>query len=605
MNNILFMKAKTYTIGICLLLFMQMGCKKQPDTVNQQLTTNEHILNFFKSEIEQSVLALDSISTLNSTSDKIEAYKSARHHFKALEPILAFVDQNNYKSLNAPNILQVLEEDATDIKIRTPFGFQVIEEFLHEEPLDTLALHQVVKMTSSRLKLIQGNTAIALKDYHIIWLLRNQVVRIATTGITGFDSPVLAQSLKESQYTYKTLLYVVDVFKDEFSSEAIYNDLKSSFENAIVTLNHDFESFDRFSFIKNHTDNQLKLLVQTQDDWQVTFPFEMALTNNATSLFGENTLNVSYFTDYKSDTLKLKEKAEFGKQLFNDKLLSKNKTMACASCHVSDLAFTDGRKTFDDRQIRNSPTLTYAAYQQSFFMDGRAGSLEGQVVGVAENHDEFNLPMDSLVNRVMHNSEYKTSITTLYNNDRVEYNIRHAIASYVRTLNSFDSKFDKNINGLEHSLTQEEKDGFNLFMGKAVCATCHFPPLFNGTVPPNYTDTELELLGVPENNDTINAIVSKDLGRYNFYKTKEREHFFKTPTVRNIEKTAPYMHNGVYNTLEEVVDFYNRGGGKGIGIQEEYQTLPFDSLDLSESEQASLVAFMKTLTDADFNTRNE
>ncbi|MFB9054569.1 cytochrome-c peroxidase [Formosa undariae] len=603
MNNILFMKAKTYTYSICLLLFMQMGCKKQPETVNQELTTNEHILNFFKSEIEQSVSALDSISTLNSTSDKIEAYKSARHHFKTLEPILAFVDQNNYKSLNAPNILQVLEEDATDIKIRTPFGFQVIEELLHEEPLDTLALHQVVRMTSSRLKLIQGNTAIALKDYHIIWLLRNQVVRIATTGITGFDSPVLAQSLKESQYTYKTLLFMVDLFKDEFSSEAIYKDLKSSFENAIATLSHDFESFDRFSFIKNHTDNQLKLLVQTQDDWHVTFPFEMALTNNAESLFGENTLNVSYFTDYKSDTLNLKEKAVFGKQLFNDKLLSKNKTMACASCHVSDLAFTDGRKTFDNRQTRNSPTLTYAAYQQSFFMDGRAGSLEGQVVGVAENHDEFNLPMDSLVNRVMHNSEYKTVMTSLYNNERVEYNIRHAIASYVRTLNSFDSKFDKNINGLEHSLTQEEKDGFNLFMGKAVCATCHFPPLFNGTVPPNYTDTELELLGVPENNDTINAIVSKDLGRYNFYGTKEREHFFKTPTVRNVEKTAPYMHNGVYNTLEEVVDFYNRGGGKGIGIQEEYQTLPFDSLDLSEAEQASLVAFMKTLTDAEFSTK--
>lgn len=599
------MKAKTYTLGICLLLFMLTGCKEQPKTVNQQLSTNEQIQELYKSEIEQSIQALDSMSVLNATSDKIEAYKKARQHFKTIEPVLAFVDQNNYKSLNAPNILQVLEEDATDIKIRNPFGFQVIEELLHEEPLDTILLHQTINITRSRLSLIQANTAIELKDYHIIWLLRNQVVRIATTGITGFDSPVLGQSLTESQYTYKTLLTLVDLFKDEFSSETVYNDLKASFETAIEVLNHDFDSFDRFNFIQNHTDQQLKLLIKTQNDWQVTFPFEMAIANTAESLFGAKTLNVSFFTDYKNDTINLNAKAQLGKELFNDKLLSRNKTMACASCHISDLAFTDGRKTFDERQQRNSPTLTYAAYQQSFFMDGRAGSLEGQVVGVAENHDEFNLPMDSLVNRVMKHPEYKTLMTSLYTNKRIEYNIRHAIASYVRTLSSFDSKFDNNINGVEHTLTQAEKDGFNLFMGKAVCATCHFPPLFNGTVPPNFTDTEVELLGTPAENDTINATISDDLGRYDVFNTKEREHFFKTPTVRNIEKTAPYMHNGVYNTLEEVVDFYNRGGGKGIGIQEEYQTLPFDSLNLTTEEQANLVAFMKTLTDADFSTKND
>ncbi|WP_253256184.1 cytochrome-c peroxidase [Formosa algae] len=367
MNNILFMKAKTYTLGICLLLFMLTGCKEQPKTVNQQLSTNEQIQELYKSEIAQSIQALDSMSVLNATPDKIEAYKKARQHFKTIEPVLAFVDQNNYKSLNAPNILQVLEEDATDIKIRNPFGFQVIEELLHEEPLDTILLHQTINITRSRLSLIQANTAIELKDYHIIWLLRNQVVRIATTGITGFDSPVLGQSLTESQYTYKTLLTLVDLFKDEFSSETVYNDLKASFETAIEVLNHDFDSFDRFNFIQNHTDQQLKLLIKTQNDWQVTFPFEMAIANTAESLFGAKTLNVSFFTDYKNDTINLNAKAQLGKELFNDKLLSRNKTMACASCHISDLAFTDGRKTFDERQQRNSPTLTYAAYQQSFF----------------------------------------------------------------------------------------------------------------------------------------------------------------------------------------------------------------------------------------------
>ena len=134
-------------------------------------------------------------------------------------------------------------------------------------------------------------------------------------------------------------------------------------------------------------------------------------------------------------------------------------------------------------------------------------------------------------------------------------------------------------------------------MGKAKCATCHFAPVFNGTVPTLYKDTEIELLGVPTKNDTINAIVDADLGRYNVFKTEERKHFFKTPTIRNIELTAPYMHNGVYTTLEDVVDFYNRGGGAGIGIDLELQTLPPTPLNLSETEKEDLILFMKSLTD--------
>ncbi|MGJ5641988.1 methylamine utilization protein [Formosa sp. S-31] len=593
------MKAKAYTLRICLLLLTLMGCKEQPETVNHTLSANEHIHAFFTSELAHSISALDSISTLNSVSDKIEAYKKARYHFKTVEPILAFADQSNYKSLNAPNILQVDEEDATDIKIRSPFGFQAIEELLHEDHLDASLIDQTVAMTSSRLKLIKGNTLINFKDYHIIWLIRNQIIRIATTGITGFDSPVLGQSLSESQYAYKTLMYLVDLYKENFSSEAVFHNLQTAFEAAIAALQHDFDSFDRYNFIRNHTDKQLKLLLDIQEDWTVAFPFEMAVSNVATSLFGTNTINGFYFTDYKSDTLNLKAKAAFGKLLFNDKLLSKDNTMACATCHIKEKAFTDGVKIAPG-QTRNSPTLTYASYQQSFFMDGRSGSLEGQVVGVAENHDEFNLSMDSIAGRVLKHPEYKLLMAELYHNKRVDYNVRHAIASYIRTLNGFDSKFDNNINGLEHTLTQEEKEGFNLFMGKAVCATCHFPPLFNGTVPPNYNDTEMELLGVPEQNDTIHAVISKDLGRYNVFKTHQKKYFFKTPTVRNIEKTAPYMHNGVYETLEDVVDFYNRGGGQGIGIVEDYQTLPFDHLQLTKEEQESIVAFMKTLTDAEF-----
>ena len=590
------MKAKAYTFCMCLLLLSTLGCKKE-EKITTISSTNKKIKTFYTSELNSCITLLDSISILKKIEDNISLYIKARKHFKKIEPILASIDKNNYKSLNAPNILQVQEEDLTDIKIRNPFGFQVIEELLHESKIDTLQLQRTLLITSSRLKLIKKNAYINLKDYHIIWLVRDQIIRIATTGITGFDSPVLGTSLLESQYTYKTLITLIDFFQDKFTSKEVYATLIASFQNAIKVLDHDFDSFDRYTFIKEHTDKQLKLLIETQEDWKVTFPFEMAISNNATALFSPNAINVFYFTDHKSDTTHLKQKELFGKELFNDKTLSKNYTMACASCHIKDLAFTDGKKTFNSRQVRNSPTLTYAAYQQSFFMDARTGSLEGQIVGVADNHNEFNLPMDSIVNRVKKNPKYKLLLASLYGSKKLDFNIRHAIASYIRKLSPFNSKFDNNINKKENTLTNQEKKGFNLFMGKAVCATCHFPPVFNGTVPPNFMDTELELIGVPEKNDTINAVISTDPGRYNIFHTKERKGFFKTPTVRNIAKTAPYMHNGVYKNLEAVLDFYNRGGGKGIGIYEEYQTLPFDELNLTKEEQNMIISFMKTLTD--------
>lgn len=595
MNNILFsIRAKAYTFGICLLLLTGFSCKKEIKNT-QNVSTDTQIKQLYLNHLNQCIAALDSLTNQHGIEAKIACYKTARKHFKSVEPILAFIDQNNYKSLNAPNILQVHEEDATDIKIKNPFGFQVIEELIHETPFDNDALQTVTNITSSRLKLIKQNTHINLKDYHIIWLLRNQIVRIATTGITGFDSPVLGQSLQECQVTYETLLKLVEIHQKKFKSKQLYNDLIGLFQSSIQQLHNDFDDFDRYTFIKTSTDEQLKLLVKTQEDWGVVFPFEMALSNNMTALFSADALNTSYFTDYKSDTTHLKQKELLGKQLFNDTRLSKNNNLACASCHIESLAFTDGRATFSNKQQRNTPTLTYTAYQQLYFLDARAGSLEGQIVGVANNHDEFNLPMDSIVKRVKKDKHYKKLIDSLYNNNRDDFNVRHAISSYIRTLNAFNSKFDNNINGKENTLTEDEKKGFNLFMGKAACATCHFPPVFNGTVPPNFNDTEMEIIGVPNKKD--NKELDDDLGRFYFFKTEERKGAFKTTTVRNIEKTAPYMHNGVYQTLDDVLDFYNQGGGNGFGFNIKHQTLPFDALNLSKIEQSQIIAFMKTLTD--------
>jgi cytochrome c peroxidase len=137
-------------------------------------------------------------------------------------------------------------------------------------------------------------------------------------------------------------------------------------------------------------------------------------------------------------------------------------------------------------------------------------------------------------------------------------------------------------------------------MGKAVCGTCHFAPIFNGTVPPDYKESESEVLGVPENPYVKKPVIDSDEGRGQAL-LKEKVYFnqyaFKTPTVRNAALTFPYMHNGSYKTLNDVMDFYNKGGGKGIGIIIEHQTLPFDELKLSKTEINDIISFMNALTD--------
>ncbi len=589
---------KAYILLVCLFA-LNYSCKNDKDytaAIQKENSTPISLLeDDYKTKLNKCITALETLEKATSFETALSSYKEARSHFKSIEPILAFIDKNNYMSLNAPNILKIEEEDATDIKIRKPFGFQVIEETLHEEPLDLKAVAKITEKTKHRLKLIEQNTYIKLKDYHIIWLVRDQIARIALTGITGFDSPVLETSLTDAQLGYMTIENILNLYTENFSETTLLDQWNSEIKASIEMLKGDFNEFDRYTFIKNYTHQQLELLNKTVQDWNVDFPFELAFNNDMYSLFSNDTFNIDFFADYvEVDSLK-QTKQQLGKVLFNDKKLSANNTMSCATCHKQELAFTDGLKIFP-KQKRNTPTLTYAALQQSFFYDGRTGNLEGQIVDVVNNVNEFHSDLSNLQTVIKTDSTYFKSFNQLYPNGVTDDNIRNAIAVYIRSLNKFNSKFDNNINDIEQTITQSEINGFNLFMGKAKCATCHFAPVFNGTVPPNFTETEFELLGVPKSTN-LPAVADTDLGRYDVFKTEERKHFFKTPTVRNISKTAPYMHNGTYNDLETLMDFYNNGGGTGLGLDFEYQTLPPDSLNLQPNERKDIIAFMHSLED--------
>ncbi|MEL7118105.1 MAG: cytochrome c peroxidase, partial [Bacteroidota bacterium] len=232
--------------------------------------------------------------------------------------------------------------------------------------------------------------------------------------------------------------------------------------------------------------------------------------------------------------------------------------------------------------------------------------LARQIKLVVLNPQEFNTTFTDFEDKIKQSQEYQELFAEAYptiNKEKTisRYSISDALANYIAELYSFNSEFDQYVKGEIAEIDPSVINGFNIFMGKGACGTCHFAPTFNGLVPPLYSESESEVLGVPATTDSINPQLDADVGRidnginpdlFPFY-----AHSFKTVTVRNVALTAPYMHNGVYNTLEEVMDFYNKGGGSGMGIDVAHQTLPDAPLGLTKKEISDVISFMEALTD--------
>jgi cytochrome c peroxidase len=329
-----------------------------------------------------------------------------------------------------------------------------------------------------------------------------------------------------------------------------------------------------------------------------------AVSARAATLFDTNAFHPNYFApDQKSHLTAAK--AELGRMLFFDPVLSGNGSRSCASCHKPAKAFSDGQSKslafdFKGAVSRNAPTVINAGLQRGSFHDLRVTFLEDQATDVLTNASEMHGSLQKAVHLFKQSAEYTGLFNKAFPEDSAaisEQNLKISIASYVRSLTSMNARFDAYIRGDTTRFTALEKQGFNVFMGKAKCATCHFIPLFNGTVPPDFEKTEAEILGVPATKDTLHPQLDPDLGKFALYNKTLHKFAFKTPTLRNVALTAPYMHNGVYETLEEVVEFYNKGGGTGLGLEVPTQTLPADKLNLTSREKAALVAFMQTLTD--------
>jgi cytochrome c peroxidase len=483
-------------------------------------------------------------------------------------------------------------------------GMQVIEQFIYprfntaeKKELSS----QVGHLITNTEYLVSYFNDHPLADWRVLDAAKLEVFRIITLGITGFDNALSLNSMEESAVALKSLRDMLSYYVNKKEKSSLLQDLDAAI--AYLHQHPDFETFDRAIFITtfaNKISTAIALLEQELPGPKIKY--NRLLRQEAKTLFDEEAFNVNAFAPG-PEFHTTAAKAALGKKLFYDASLSGTGTRSCASCHNPGLSFTDGlsrHTTIHDSAkllVRNVPTLLNAALQSNYFYDMRALTLEDQVHDVISNKLEMDGSMDAVIKYLSADQSYAAlfakAFATGTENGISADQAANALASYIRSLTMLNSRFDEYMRGDEHALSDQELKGFNLFMGKAKCATCHFAPLFNGTTPPKYVMSETEVLGVPVS--LSDSTLDPDPGYYGVIGIDAYKYAFKIPTVRNLNKTAPYMHNGIYQTLDQVMEFYNNGGAAGLGINLPNQTLSDQNLHLTEKEKEDIIAFMKSL----------
>jgi len=587
---------------------MMLSCKEKTEYLAIKSDQNINLTaahQFYRTALVQSIEILEEIKKRGINNPFIkDNFRNARREWKKAEPFASYLNPAVGHRVNGP-ALPVFKEDNS--RVMPPIGLQKIEESVFEGKTNSTEFQEELKITIGLMKILLANIDKRdLTPRRFFVATHQQLLRVLSHSITGFDTPVSHLGIEEAAVSLSALkrVYLITL---QSNIRKKSGQLDESFVQQIdaakefINNNTSFESFDRFTFIRDHLNPITASWVQIRNSsgfWEGAdnMPFNF----DAPSFFEENSFDPEYFmqnVNRKNST----EKIALGEKLFFDKKLSKNGSMACATCHIPSEAYADGRTFSVDNRgndlSRNTPTLINSIYQRGFFWDGRSEDLMAQISSVFTNEKEFNTGVHNFSNRILEDSTYIELFKESFGQiPRGNTELVKALSAYIATLNGMNSKFDRNITGKANNFSKKEKRGFNLFAGKALCATCHFLPITNGTVPPFYTETEKEVIGVPDT--AMNIQLDDDTGFYWSYEVELHKGMFKTPTVRNIALTAPYMHNGVYTSLKQVIDFYNQGGGAGMGFDLPHQTLPFDNLELSEEEQDALVAYLETLTDS-------
>lgn len=576
-------------------------------------TAAESIASYYEAKLKDfksSIIALEKIEETGVSEEGLkETFLACRAAFKYNEFLLNYVDNFKSKKFNAANLVVSSYVVTAEEELKKPHGLQVMEDLIYNPSEGSRAeLQNEIKLlkelVEKELNRLEKNDIGNAKQFNIIILdaLRVEIYRLEALGIVGFDVPDSQNSIPEAIANLEALKKIMSFYKPllvKNNMSVFYLNGEEKIKGAINYLkqNNDFIELDRLHFIDTYLHPISTWLNTITKNLEYKYPSNAnAFDRDADYLFAPNALNKLFFAPVQSE-----HTFALGEKLFNEKLLSSNRTRSCATCHSPDLAFADGmikNISIDSSEIllRNTPSLINVAFQTRFFYDSKSTTLERQSLEVIHNKLEMGVNLETVIDTLKQIPEYNSLFDKAFVGEVNAYKLATSIAEYVSSITSTNSKLDRYFAGDKSALNQSEKNGFNIFSGKAKCATCHFYPMFNGLVPPHYTDTESEILGTPATKEKQN-IIDADKGRFNATGLSIHEFAFKTPGLRNVELTAPYMHNGVFETLEEVVEFYNNGGGVGQGMDLPLQTLSSDSLNLTEQEKVDLVNFMKALTD--------
>jgi len=271
-------------------------------------------------------------------------------------------------------------------------------------------------------------------------------------------------------------------------------------------------------------------------------------------------------------------KVALGKQLYFDKRMSVDNSVSCASCHDPKKGWSNAEQfatgVGGQKGGRNAPTVLNSAYFSLQFWDGRAKHLEGQALGPIQNPIEMNMKLDQVVERLNKIEGYKQQFQKVFNTDVTGEGIAKAIAAFERTVLSGDAPYDRFKAGDKTALSDAAQRGMKVFFNKANCSACH--------TSSNFSDGAFHNIGIGM------SAKEPDLGRFVHTKLPGDRGAFRTPTLREIARTGPYMHDGSMKTLEEIVDWYNKGGHPNPQLDEE-----IFPLKLSDQDQADLVTFLK------------
>jgi cytochrome c peroxidase len=597
---------------ICSLSFSLRQKNEYNSLYNVDLSDFKKAQNYLRNDIATAELSKP--DELN----KIKALiKNNRVKLKALDFWWRYFEPIAYKKINGP--LPVEWETEVFEKFEPPYrrkgaGLTLAELYIDEGNVHKDSLLSLIDTSLVAIQTFEADSITTqLNSYHHFFLAnRLFLLNLAAIYTTGFECPDTSDIIPELRSMLPAVKKIYSNFNINFSSTPLSADYLSLYDKTIDFVNNQpehFSLFNHFSFIKEYVNPLFRLNQQFINNYGVTtINFnDYTLNNKAISIFdkslfsSQNTKGIYSLIDNEKI---LNEIKQTGKLLFYDPILSGNNKRSCASCHKPSEYFTDTTMPsplqFGEQQHlpRNAPSLINSVFNHLIMLDGKHISLQDQARDVITNPEEMNSKEEDLVKKVMSCKEYKTAFKKFlkYTPEENNVSLSHiisAITFYYADFSNYYSPFD-NAMSKDDAINEDAKKGFNLFMSKAQCGTCHFVPHFNGIKPP-YIGSEFEILGVP--GDSGYSKLSPDKGRYMINPVPEMLGAFRTTTIRNAQFTKPYMHNGVFETLDQLIDFYDAGGGIGKKLNVPNQTLSQDSLHLTKKEKTMLITFIRSLNE--------